>query len=253
MAAFKTELFTVDDILNFYEQHEEAAFKIFAGNKPDAAYCRFEFLEDDKPMGTEILHNNLLALKNNTQNTNQYLLQIIKKSRKLKTGIKAVEFVNVTFQLNDNSVTPYTQGSFVAGINDNHRLEAAIEKMQHQNKQMIEALQERINELEEDEEEEEDTTGNNFIAGLVNNPEIQTMIIGALGKLFQPQNSSNMNNAAQINGINEISDNEEKLKAAIEILKVHDISLADDLTKLANIAETNPKQFSFLLSMLRNY
>lgn len=251
MAAFKTELFTIDDILNFYEQHEEAAFKIFAGNKPDAAYCRFEFIEDDKNLGSEILHNNLLALKNNTQNTNQYLLQIIKKARKVKSGIKAVEFVNVTFQLNDNSVIPYQQGNFVAGINENHRLEAAVEKMQLQNKQMIEALNERINELEQEEEEED--TGNNFIAGLVNNPEVQSMIVGALSKFFQPQNTSNMNSSAQINGINEISDNEEKLKAAIEILKVHDISLADDLTKLAKIAETNPKQFLFLLSMLRNY
>lgn len=252
MAAFKTELFTIEDILNFYEQHEEAAFKIFAGNKPDAAYCRFEFIEDDKPLGTEMLQNNLLALKNNTQNTNQYLLQIIKKARKVKNGIKAVDFVNVTFQLNDNSVTPYTQGSFVAGINDNHRLEAAIEKMQMQNKQMIEALQQRISELEE-EEDEEDTTGGNFIAGLVNNPELQTMVIGALSKLFQDQNKSSMSNNVQINGINESTDNEAKLKAAIEILKVHDMSLADDLTKLANIAETNPKQFAFLLSMLRNY
>lgn len=252
MAAFKTELFTIEDILNFYEQHEEAAFKIFAGNKPDAAYCRFEFVEDDKPLGTEMLQNNLLALKNNTQNTNQYLLQIIKKARKVKNGIKAVDFVNVTFQLNDNSVTPYTQGSFVAGINDNHRLEAAIEKMNLQNKQMFEALQQKINELEEDEEEEE-TTGNNFIAGLINNPELQTMVIGALSKLFQGQNSNNMNSVGQINGINKNSDNEAKLKAAIEILKVHDMSLADDLTKLANIAETNPKQFAFLLSMLRNY
>lgn len=253
MAAFKTELFTIEDILNFYEQHEEAAFKIFAGNKPDAAYCRFEFVEDDKPLGTEMLQNNLLALKNNTQNTNQYLLQIIKKARKVKNGIKAVDFVNVTFQLNDNSVTPYTQGSFVAGINDNHRLEAAIEKMQLQNKQMIEALQQRINELEEDEEETEDTTGSNFIAGLVNNPELQTMVIGALSKLFQGQNSNSMSSNAQINGIKESTDNDAQLNAAITILKVHDISLADDLTKLANIAETNPKQFAFLLSMLRNY
>lgn len=253
MAAFKTELFTIEDILNFYEQHEEAAFKIFAGNKPDAAYCRFEFVEDDKPLGTEMLQNNLLALKNNTQNTNQYLLQIIKKARKVKNGIKAVDFVNVTFQLNDNSITPYMQGSFVAGVNDTHRLEAAIEKMQMQNKQMIEALQQRISELEDEEEDEEDTTGGNFIAGLVNNPEVQTMIIGALSKLFQGQNSNSMNKNAQINGINENLDNETKLKAAIEILKVHDISLADDLTKLANIAETNPKQFAFLLSMLRNY
>ena len=71
MANWKSELYSIDSVLNFYEQHESSMFRIYAGNKPELAYCRFEYYEDNKERGAEILFENLQALKQNSQNTNQ--------------------------------------------------------------------------------------------------------------------------------------------------------------------------------------
>lgn len=254
MAAFKSELFSVDDVLNFYEQHNEADFRIFAGNKPESAYCRFEYLDGNKQIGAENLYNNLLALKQNVQNTNQYLLQIIKKARSVKAGKKAIDYVNVTFQLNNSDVQAIGN-NYVAGINESHRLEALYEKMLNQQKQTISELENRLAALEDEEDSEEVEEENSVIGGIMKNPEIQTLLIGALTKFLTPQNSS-MSNTARINGISEAMQSEsqdEKIQAAIEILKQHDLSLGDDLLKLASIAESNVKQFNMLLSMLRSY
>jgi len=43
----------------------------------------------------------------------------------------------------------------------------------------------------------------------------------------------------------------EKLDTALVILKAADPDLEDDLLRLANIAQTDPDQFRFLLKMLR--
>lgn len=253
MAAFKSELFSIEDVLNFYEQHENSNFRIFAGNKPEAAYCRFEYLDGNKQIGAETLYNALLALKQNVQNTNQYLLQIINKSKKLKDNIKAIDFVNVTFQLNNSEIQPLQHGQMVAGINQTHQLEAMYERIIKEQKEKLALMEARIAELEESEEEEEQPNENNFIGSIMQNEQIQGLLIGALTKFLTPNNNT-MSKPTGINGIDiNSTDNDFKISAAIEILKNHDISLGDDLLKLANIAESNPKQFSMLLSMLRSF
>ena len=108
-------------------------------------------------------------------------------------------------------------------------------------------------ELEEDEEDEEPEQ-ENFLAGLMNSPQIQTMILSQLSSLFAPgqkvthvagiEQTETMTNETEI-------DNEERIYNAVERLKVVDQHLASDLELLCEMAETDKMQFNFLLKMLR--
>ena len=108
-------------------------------------------------------------------------------------------------------------------------------------------------EMEEDEEEEEPEE-ENFLAGFMKSPQVQTMILSQLSSLFAPQQK-----VTHVAGIekpetmtNEIEiDNEERIYDAIERLKLVDDQLASDLELLCEMAETDKMQFNFLLKMLR--
>ena len=106
-------------------------------------------------------------------------------------------------------------------------------------------------EMEEDEEEEEPEE-ENFLAGFMKSPQIQSMILSQLSSIFAPQQK-----VTHVAGIekpevmtNEI-DNEERIYDAIERLKLVDDQLASDLELLCEMAETDKMQFNFLLKMLR--
>ena len=107
-------------------------------------------------------------------------------------------------------------------------------------------------EMEEDEEEEEEPEEENFLAGFMKSPQVQTMILSQLSSLFAPQQK-----VTHVAGIekpetmtNEI-DNEERIYEAVERLKLVDDQLASDLELLCEMAETDKMQFNFLLKMLR--
>lgn len=104
--------------------------------------------------------------------------------------------------------------------------------------------------MEEDEDEEPEEE--NFIAGLMKSPQMQSILISQLGNLFAPQQK-----VTHVAGIekpetmtNEI-DNEERIYEAVERLKLLDDQLASDLELLCEMGETDKMQFNFLLKMLR--
>jgi hypothetical protein len=110
----------------------------------------------------------------------------------------------------------------------------------------LEAIEKKIAEDDENVEEINEPQGfAGMISGLVNNPDVQAMIanifIGALDR-FMPLKKETV-------AINGFDDN--KLDEALMILKKHDPELESDLMLLAKMAESNPGQFKFLLSMLR--
>jgi len=110
----------------------------------------------------------------------------------------------------------------------------------------LEAIEKKIAEDDENVEEVNEPQGfAGMISGLVNNPDVQAMIanifIGALDR-FMPLKKETV-------AINGFDDN--KLDEALMILKKHDPELESDLMLLAKMAESNPGQFKFLLSMLR--
>jgi predicted Zn-dependent peptidase len=100
---------------------------------------------------------------------------------------------------------------------------------------------ERLAELEDEEEEEEEkATPSSILAGMLQQPQVQQMLIGILGNLagnfMKPR-------VQHISGTHTAED----LQKVIETLFSKGVT-PDDLAKLAEMPES---QISFLLSMLR--
>lgn len=107
----------------------------------------------------------------------------------------------------------------------------------------LEAIEQKIS--NDDQEEDDDQPEPQGLAGIVNNPEFQSMIVQYIGAIVDRVLPIKKQSVA----INGVDDN--KLEQALTILKKHDPELENDLMILADMAENNPGQFKFLLSMLR--
>lgn len=250
MATWKPELHDAESVLNYYDQYDEAGYSVYAGHKPDQAYCRFTYTGTDKSIGREKLNEALFALHNNPENTNQYLIQILAPKGK-KQDVKNA----ITFQLNKaQSLMPYQPQ--IMGANNNALMQqlAAMESK-------INALQMQL-EADEEDEEEDEPEENGILGSLMGNPAIKSMLINAISNLITPQPQANVTHVSgivpettkQTNEISEgmeLNDQDSKIDEAIERLIVHDPKLGDDLLKLCEIAENDPKQFQMLLKMLR--
>jgi len=238
MATWKPELHNAEDILNYYDQYDDAGYSVYAGHKPDQSYCRFTYTGADKVLGREKLHEALASVLSNPDNTNVYLLQILGSK-----GKKTEVLNSITFQLNKaQSIMPYQQmGGFNPNVmNEINALRSEIAALK---------MQQEIEEDEDDDEPEDE----NFLAGLMKSPQIQTMILSQLSSLFAPTQK-----VTHVAGIKTETmtketeiDNEERIYEAVERLKLVDDQLASDLELLCEMAETDKMQFNFLLKMLR--
>ena len=86
MAVFKAELFSIDQVLHFYESAEGENFKIFARMNPTDAYCRYSFT-GSKDEGISELNNALLQIKNNADNFNEKSLAVSVEIGKMKYNL----------------------------------------------------------------------------------------------------------------------------------------------------------------------
>jgi hypothetical protein len=104
-----------------------------------------------------------------------------------------------------------------------------------------------------EDEEEEEPEEENFLAGLMKSPQIQTMILSQLGNLFAPNQKVTHVAGIQTETMTKKTevDNEERIYEAVERLKLIDDQLASDLELLCEMGETDKMQFNFLLKMLR--
>ena len=240
MATWKPELHNAEDILNYYDQYDEAGYSVYAGHKPDQSYCRFTYTGADKVLGREKLQEALASVLSNPDNTNVYLLQILGNK-----GKKTEVLNSITFQLNKaQSIMPYQQmGAYQPNMmNEINALRSEIAALK---------MQQEIDDQDDHDDEPEEE---NFLAGFMKSPQIQTMILSQLSSLFAPtqkvthvagfEKTETMANETEI-------DNEERIYDAVERLKLVDDQLASDLELLCEMAETDKFQFNFLLKMLR--
>jgi len=131
---------------------------------------------------------------------------------------------------------------YISGYNERRQLYAG--SVNNAILSRLEAIEQKISADDQDEEEEEQPQ-NMGLSGIVNNPEFQSMIVQYIGAIVDRVIPIKKQSVA----INGIDDN--KLETALQILKKHDPELESDLMILADMAENNPGQFKFLLSMLR--
>lgn len=200
MAIFKAELFSIDQVLNFYESAEGENFKIFAKMNPTENYCRYSFI-GSKEEGLEKLNNALHEIKNNADNYNEYLIQV--SSNVSRKGQKP-EMTNITFQLNK----PQYLGAVQYQNNNTGRTEMLLERLVEQNQMLVS----RISALEAEEDLEVEEPEEDGLAGILKNPEVQSMLIGAIGRFIS-------GNAPQTAAIAGIPKSEIEYSEAIEILE----------------------------------
>jgi len=237
MAAFRPEIFTIDEVINFYDAAEGSEYRIFAGVNPTPQYLRYNFV-GEKEIGRQELVNALTQLRNNIENYNPYLIQVISegstgRGRKKETPV----LTSISFQLNrPQSMMPMQ----AMGSMGSPRTEMLLEKLVEQNNLMQTRLAalEAIGELEEEEEEEAPESP---INAMLSNPELQqaivTGIMGLVGGMFAKGGSP-----TAIAGIDDETE-------AVEILRSL-MSKGVTIEHLIKLNEMSSAKLSSLLFML---
>lgn len=235
MAAFRPEIFTIDEVINFYDAAEGSEYKIFAGVNPTAQYLRYNFV-GEKEIGRQELVNALTQLRNNIENYNPYLIQVISEGSTGRGKKKeSPVLTSISFQLNrPQSMLPMQAMSGMGSP----RTEMLLEKLVEQNAMMQSRLSalEAIGELEEEEEAPESP-----INAMLSNPELQqaivTGIMGLVGGMFAKGGT-----ATAIAGIDDEAE-------AIEILRslMNKGVTIDHLRKLDQMGSAKLSSLLFML------
>ena len=239
MAVFKPELHRMEDVIDYYENSPATHYKIYAGTSPTLSYCRFSFEDDEKQIGMEELQKGLMAIQQNVENTNPYLLQLIQKKKNPKSKENDT-LTSIVFQLNKQE----RYLPMMAGMQQHSQPDPNFGRLLEK---MIEGQNLIISKLSADEFEEEEKP--HAIAGLLQNEQFMNMAIGALGLIINKFSPPGPIQGSTITGIAGIPD-EQKQKAlqAIEILSNKDANYGDHLYYLANIDNST---YNMLLGFMK--
>ena len=228
---------SLEDVLNHYDfRATRKGFKPYFVVKA-SSQVKFSHEDDDVTAGRELLEENLKSAKM-AGNTSVFSIIFYKRLDKNGECTGTGEVYNV--RLND----PGQYSNVNAMVMPN---------MMGELKQTLETINGRLAALEEpeDDEDEEDDDGG-FLGGITKDPEMKQAL---MRMLFQQMGLINPKQGYQaqgpINGVPDPAEEKEKIRTALQIMAKHTNSLGDDLMRLAKIAETDPNQFNFLLSMLR--
>jgi hypothetical protein len=178
MAAFRPEIFTIDEVINFYDAADGSEYKIFAGVNPTAQYLRYNFT-GEKEIGRQELVNALTQLRNNIENYNPYLIQVISEgiTGRGKAKKDGPVLTSISFQLNRPQSLMQMQ---TMGGMGSPRAEMLLEKLVEQNAM----LQSRIAAIEAiDEIEEEEEAPKSPIDQMLSNPQLQEALIAGVMSL----------------------------------------------------------------------
>lgn len=234
MAAFRPEIFTIDEVLNFYDTAEGNDYKVYAGVNPSPQYLRYNF-SGEKEIGRQELQMALTQLRNNVENYNPYLIQVISEEKISKGRKKEPILTSISFQLNrPQQFLPMQQMGNVGSP----RTEMLLEKLVEQNALMQSRLSalESIGEMEEEEE-----VPMSPINVMLSNPELQqtiiTGIMGLVGNMFTKTGTPT--------GIAGIDDTDEALKILHSLM-----DKGVTIEHLRKLDEMNSMKLKSLLMML---
>lgn len=234
MAAFRPEIFTIDEVLNFYDTAEGNDYKVYAGVNPSPQYLRYNF-SGEKEIGRQELQMALTQLRNNVENYNPYLIQVISEEKISKGRKKEPILTSISFQLNrPQQFLPMQQMGNVGSP----RTEMLLEKLVEQNALMQSRLSalESIGEMEEEEE-----VPMSPINVMLSNPELQqtiiTGIMGLVGNMFTKTGTPT--------GIAGIDDTDEALKILHSLM-----DKGVTIEHLRKLNEMNSMKLKSLLMML---
>lgn len=226
----------LDNLLASFDLHEQPYYAVTIGKD-----LKFTNIKEGEEGGRALLESWLNVFESNGGSSPlkiTYYSQLDEKgelSKKYETGSNTFK-LGESFENYDRAKVGYYPRT-----ND---LQKIVEKQSEE----IEELK-RLMEEEEEEGEPETVGGfSGILSGLLNNPEIQSVLIGRimglLDKVLPP-----VNNVPGV-AIAGVGDEEEKINAALNVLFNSGMT-ANDIEKLAGIAQSNKAYFNTLLQMLR--
>lgn len=172
-APYKPELFNVEDVENYFEISKGTCFRIYAGTNPKVDdYSRGECIEGDKQIAAEKLRDCLISLRQNTENTNPYTIQVFNLDKKGNQVDKNC----IIFQLNKaERIMPY-HPAMIAGTADT-RLTSLLEKSIENQNLLISKISAMEASAIDDDEDDEDKS---VIGQLLKRDDVQTLLINGL-------------------------------------------------------------------------
>lgn len=168
-APYHPELFSVEEVMAFFETQKGACWQIFAGSNPRAEdWSRGECTISDKQLAAEKLFENLSALRQNTDNVNPYTIRVFNL---VKGQVK--DKSSIIFQLNKRDRFPYPGIGAMQPASDPRMIQLMEKMIENQNLLTSKLAAIEMNEEEEDQEPEPTT----FLGKLLEKPEIQEFLM----------------------------------------------------------------------------
>lgn len=213
--SYKVEKHTIEGVLDWYQLQDCVSWVIYH-KKPD--FIKHHYKKNDADEALEHLQHCLHDLKTDSTNTNEYVLR-------LDTKVKAdKEKPHLIFKLNTDT---NNIGMIAGNYSPNNEILSRLN-----------AIEARLIDDEIDDLEEEVPDTNSILAGFLNKPEVQHVVITAIssiaGALIAPKITA-------VAGINEDSENE-----VLQTLYSKGVKL-DHLRKLAAMPTA---KIQMLISML---
>lgn len=227
MAAVPT-LRNVQEVMDWYNDQAQAAWEL-CRFQPSLKYRQAMYHGKSKDDGAERLLTELQRIRPDDYETYHITLGDVKgvKDKKLE------DTIGMYFVVNEKP-------AHMVGMMPGQYMARSSERDTEILNEIRALRAERMAELEEEEEEEQPTTPSSILAGMLQQPQVQQMLIGILGNLA----GSFMKPKVQhISGTHTAED----LQQVIEKLFAKGVT-PDDLVKLSEMPES---QITFLLSMLR--
>jgi hypothetical protein len=154
-------------------------FSVWSNTTPSKKELNFGWYEEDLEAGRNKLENDLDALEQNGVNELYTILLHQKKNKDGYITLDTPYYASLKFRAAELEQPMVMPMQHIAGMSSNHRLESVLEKMMETQNMILTKLS-----ADEFDEEEEGDDENDMIGGLMKNPEIQAMIMGGIGKIF---------------------------------------------------------------------
>lgn len=225
------QLRSAPEVLNWYNQQEQCAWELYRfaavpKNRQALYYGK------DKDDGYQKLQTELSSI--HSDDCENYVL-VIGSVKGAKDKAFEAQFSKV-FVVNER---PYGVMAGMPGMAPIYGVNKQQESINNEILNEIRALRaERMQELEEDQEEEEQpVTPTSILAGMMQQPQVQQMLIAMLGNLVSSFSAPKVQHVSGTQDMEQI----------LQTLFSKGVT-ADDLAKLAAMPDS---QITFLLSMLR--
>ena len=225
MANYGVQKSSLSAVLSWYNNQDDAAFRIFRGNKENDAYFCDGYTGSDREEGEMALAKALSEIEPTDYNV--YFLKLYPSNPKAKKSAPGI-----TFQLHSQTIgAVYQQPGQYQAMNE---ILSEIRALR----------QERMAEMDTDDEEEETeapATPTTILAGILQTPQVQSVLINVLTSMA----GTLMTKSTPVKAVAGVEPDE--ISKSIEVLLSKGVT-ADDLARLAAMDQG---QINFLLSMLR--